>query len=194
MRDALRPQPLRIAGQVCRDSIQAGLLGGMRRGLQDRRRRHTEPCATGVCWGSMKRKLAAIVVVLLLVGTFMLFQWFSRSAQAHWAASATPRPAEAPSVALESPQQSRWTATATVPPSSSNSATPTNTSLPVKCPARRLSNWPKRGRKFLTRGTWCYSGRYSLAVPRRRRPTLRSPMQKLRTAAPAIEPFPADLA
>ena len=76
----------------------------------------------------MKRELVAIVVMLLLVGSFVLLQWFSRSAQARWAASATPEPAKAPSVALESPQQSRWTATATVSPSSSNSATPTKRS------------------------------------------------------------------
>jgi hypothetical protein len=80
----------------------------------------------------MKRELVATVVILLLVGTFAIFQWFSRSAQARWAASATPQPAKTHSMALELPPQSRWTATATVPPSSSNSATPTNTSLPVK--------------------------------------------------------------
>jgi curli biogenesis system outer membrane secretion channel CsgG len=80
----------------------------------------------------MKRKLVAIVVILLLVGTFVFFQRFSQSAQAHWAASATPRPAKAPSTVLESPPQSRWTASATVSPFSSNSATPTHTSLPVK--------------------------------------------------------------
>jgi hypothetical protein len=80
----------------------------------------------------MKRKLVAIEVMLLLVGAFVIFQWFSRSAQARWGASATPHAAKAPSEVLESPQQARWTATATVSPSSSNSATPTNTSLPVK--------------------------------------------------------------
>jgi hypothetical protein len=80
----------------------------------------------------MKRELVAIVVILLLVGAVVLFQWSSRSAQARWAAVATPQPAKAPSLVLESPQQSRWTATATVSPSSSNSAGPTNTSLPVK--------------------------------------------------------------
>jgi flagellar basal body-associated protein FliL len=80
----------------------------------------------------MKREFVAVVLVLLLVGVVGLLQWFSRSAQAHWAASATPEPAKAPSVALESPPQSRWTATATVPLSTSNSATPTNTSLRVK--------------------------------------------------------------
>jgi len=80
----------------------------------------------------MKRKLVAIEVMLPVVGAFVVFQWLSRSAQARWAASATPQPAKAPSVVLESPQQSRWTATATVSPSSSNSATPTNTSLPMK--------------------------------------------------------------
>jgi hypothetical protein len=80
----------------------------------------------------MKRKLAAIEVMFLMVGAVVVFQWLSRSAQARWAASATPRPAKAPSVVLESPPQSRWTATATVSPSSSNSATPTDTSLPVK--------------------------------------------------------------
>lgn len=80
----------------------------------------------------MKRKLVAITVMLLLLGAFVVFQWFSRSAQSRWAASATPQPAKAPSAVLESPQQSRWTATATMPPSSTNLATPTNTSLPVK--------------------------------------------------------------
>jgi hypothetical protein len=80
----------------------------------------------------MKRKLAAMVVTLLLVGVFVLLQWFSRSAQARWAASATPHPAKAPTVVLELPPQSRWAATATVPSASNNSATPTTTSLPVK--------------------------------------------------------------
>jgi hypothetical protein len=80
----------------------------------------------------MRRKLVAIVVILLLVGAFVLLQWFSRSAQARWAASATPHPAKAPTMVLELPPQSRWTATATVSPSSGNSATPTNASLPVK--------------------------------------------------------------
>jgi len=80
----------------------------------------------------MKRKLVAIEVMLLLGGAFVVFQWFSRSAQARWAAAATPQPAKAPSLVLESLHQFRWTATDTVSPSFSNSATPTNTSLPVK--------------------------------------------------------------
>jgi hypothetical protein len=80
----------------------------------------------------MKRKLVAIEVMLLIVAAFVVFQWFSRSAQARWAASVTPQSTKVPSVVLEPPQQPRWTATATLSPSSSNSASPTNTSLPVK--------------------------------------------------------------
>jgi flagellar basal body-associated protein FliL len=80
----------------------------------------------------MKRQLIATVVILLLLGAFVVLQWFSRSAQARWAASATPHPAKAPSAVLVSPPQPRWTVTATVSPSSSNSATPTNKSLPDK--------------------------------------------------------------
>jgi len=119
-------------GKFAETRFKRDCLAEYAEGLQDPKRRNTESCATGVYRGGMKRKLVAIEVMLLLVGAFVVFQWLSRSAQARWAASVTPQPATAPSVVLESPQQSRWTATATVSPSSSNSATPTNTSLPMK--------------------------------------------------------------
>jgi len=60
--------------------------------------------------------------------------------------------------------------------------------------SRRLEFELGAGFEFLAKVIGCDCGRYSLAVIRRRRRTLRSPVQELRAVALGSAPFPADMA